>query len=179
MKRLAFVSLVFTCAFILIRSFLVSESTDVTSKSIEPVVDNIIPIRTESKPALKLFESFEFNSQQIEDLPEGLAESSFGQSYRELMEINVANRKNVTINFSETIEDVLSVVITGVSGKLLPSSININNGIIKNRYLGQELFEDDWIKIDDFQGKLSSINLDLVAKESGSLKIYIQKRSLQ
>ncbi len=156
-----------------------SESTEViTQNSVDNNGANETP-SIKSRPQLKLVESYDFTPQEVEDLPKSLAESNIGRSYRELMEVNVAKSKNVTINFSETIEDVISVVIAGTSGKLLPSSIKINNGNEKSRYHGQELYEDDWIKIDDFKGKLSSINLDLIARESGSLKIYIQKRSNQ
>lgn len=179
MKKLAFVSFLFVCLLLLVRSFFLSESTTVD----RPVIANQKGVKTSpmstKKPKLKLIESFDFTAQHINELPSGLGESTMGQSYRELLEVNVAGRKNVTINFEETIEDVISVVIAGRSGKLLPSSIKINNGTEKSRYEGQELFEDDWIKIDDFKGKLSSINLDLIAKESGSLKIYIQKHKTE
>ena len=179
MKRLPILSFIFICVFLLIKSLFVSESTEVT-KTIDTIHTGVTKTPTvKTKPKLKLIESYEFSSEQITDLAPGQADSSMGQSYRELIEVDVANRKNVTINFTETIDDVISVVIAGVSGQLLPSSIKINNGQEKSRYHGQELFEDDWIKIDDFKGKLSSINLDLIAKESGSLKIYIQKRSNQ
>ena len=179
MKKLAFVSFLFVCLLLLVKSFFLSESTIVE----EPIVAKQKGVKSspllKQKPKLTLIESFDFTAQHVEELPNGLGESSMGKSYRELLEINVAGRKNITINFEDTIEDVISVVIAGRSGKLLPSSIKINNGSEKSRYEGQELFEDDWIKIDDFKGKLNSINLDLIAKESGSLKIYIQKHKTE
>lgn len=177
MKRFAFVSLFFVVAIMILKSFLLSESTEVTEQSTHDHQSEQENKAVVSKPTLTLHESMEFNAHEVNTLAPGIADSAFGQSYRELTEISVAGRKNVTINFSETIDDVISVVITGVSGQVLPQTIKVNDGHQKNLYLGQELFEDDWIKIDDFQGKLNSINLNLIAKQSGSLKIYLQKRS--
>lgn len=104
--------------------------------------------------------------------------SKFGQTYKKAFELSFeeGQDRSVSIEFLEELELVASVVVLAKEGSLSPKSFSLNQVVTKDFKDGQDLFENDWVKLDGIKGNLKNIDFMAKGKESkNTVEVYIQK----
>lgn len=118
-------------------------------------------------------------SDEVFNKRDQVASKSFNKTYIKVhsFEISSNSVSDYKIKFNKEVKGVLSVVLVLKEGVVSPTSLSVNKGEFRKDFLkGQDLFKEDWVKLEVGSNRIKTIELKLKGQEElNFLEVYVQK----
>ena len=96
------------------------------------------------------------------------------RSYKEVITLELEGENAFKLTLDESLNKVGSVVLVSLDGSFLIHNFSANKKSKKTFKKGQETMKGDWVKLDNIQGDLKSIELNAYSELNNRVRIYVQ-----
>ena len=96
------------------------------------------------------------------------------KSYKEVLVLEAEDENYFKIELSEALPNIGSVVLVSLDGPILIKRFAANESVEKSYKDGQEAMKGDWVKLDNIQNSLKTIEIETLSKINNRLRVYVQ-----
>jgi len=118
-------------------------------------------------------EQIQLNTREIIEAESPMARGA-AKSYKEVTTLDLKGENAFKLTLDQSLDKVGSVVLVSLDGSFLIHNFSANKKSNKTFKKGQETMKGDWVKLDNIQGDLKTIELETYSELNNRVRVYVQ-----